>query len=548
VSSNNYAVGGLVGQNGLEGTNYGTVSNSYATGTVSGSARGIGGLAGLNYGTISNSHATGRVTNGTSTSNSWSGGLVGYNYGTITSSYATGNISGSDYSAGGLVGYDGGSAQISTSYATGSVTGTSTGDFIGGLVGYHTEGTISNSYATGNVSGASYVGGLAGENSGTVSYSYATGKVSGTGTNVGGLVGATLAPGSVVYSFWNTKTSGQTTSAGGTGMTTSQMQTQANFTSATNANGNVDPGWDFSGTWVMYNGHTYPLLRAFMTPITLTPVYNGTPQTLSNISDYTSNIANPITADIIDTSAGLTLKSSATAGKETAELNGFFSNQQGYIISYAKQTITGTGSAANGLTIANPITWGAGKLTLDAVGSIEINADLDATGTASMAAIATGGAITQAASTAIDVAGATSLTADNGVSGAGDVKYDITLSRAGDIFGGAVTADGSAITLKDATALTAILDSSGKTSLTAAGSLNVSGTVGTTLTTVTTGGTGSTTTFGKTTVGTSLDVTSTGAVTETSANILTVAGADTTTVPNPKVCVNGTCDVEIPAP
>ena len=40
---------------------------------------------------------------------------------------------------------------------------------------------------------------------------------------------------------------------------------------------------------------------------------------------------------------------------------------------------------------------------------------------------------------------------------------------------------------------------------------------------------------------------STGAVTETSSNILTVAGEGTTTAPNPDVCVNGTCDVEISA-
>jgi hypothetical protein len=95
--------------------------------------------------------------------------------------------------------------------------------------------------------------------------------------------------------------------------------------------------------------------------------------------------------------------------------------------------------------------------------------------------------------------------------------------------------------------LTANLDSSGATSLTAAGALNISGTVGTTLTTKTTGANHATT-FGATTVGTKLTVTSTGAVTETSANILEVDGKATTTVKNAHVCVNGTCDVEISAP
>jgi filamentous hemagglutinin family protein len=654
VVSNSYATGKVSGASyvgGLVGVNSGPVGTSYAMGSVSGTGSYIGGLVGKNYDTVSSSDATGAVSGA-----NYVGGLVGHNDGaTISSSYATGSVSGSA-AVGGLVGYMNGGT-VSTSYATGSVSGTGHG--IGGLVGmnYGSPGaTVSTSYATGNVTGPEWVGGLIGINYGAVGNSYATGKVSGTadffvgglvGYNggrgavstsystgsvsgssyVGGLAGFNL--GTVSTSFWNTTTSGQTTSAGGIGMATAQMQTQANFTSATSANGNVDPNWDFTGTWVMYNGHTYPLLRAFMTPITLTPLYNGTAQTLSNISNYTSNIANPVTADIIGTSAGLTLDSSAKAGKETAVLTGFFSNQQGYIISYATRTIKGTGSAANDLTIANPITWSAGKLTLDAVGGIEIDADLDGTGTASLAAIAKGGAITQAASTAIDVAGASTLTANNGVSGAGaveyditldnptnnfvgavtanglnidladgtggitmgnttatgtltvtsldgvikqaaeatvsvagasnltadnggsgakDIRYNITLNRPTDKFVGAVSADGGAIALDDVAALTAILASKGAVSLTSAGAMNVSGTIGTTLTTVTTGGTGSTTTFGKTTVGTSLDVTSTGAVTETSSNILTVAGAATTTAPNPNVCVNGKCDVEIPAP
>jgi fibronectin-binding autotransporter adhesin len=170
---------------------------------------------------------------------------------------------------------------------------------------------------------------------------------------------------------------------------------------------------------------------------------------------------------------------------------------------------------------------------------------MTATGTLTVSAL--DGSITQVAAKSVDVTGTTSLTADNGVSGAGDVKYGITLAQAGDSFGGTVTADGSAITLKDAAGLTAILDSSGATSLTSAGALNVSGTVGTKLRTTTTG-TNSATTFGATTVGKSLKVTNTGAVTESSPNILTVDGAGTTTAPNSKVCVNGTCDVEIPAP
>jgi hypothetical protein len=84
---------------------------------------------------------------------------------------------------------------------------------------------------------------------------------------VGGLVGDSVF--TVTHSFWDVTTSGQTTSAGGIGMTTAQMQTEANFTSATSANGNVNPNWNFTTVWYMPSG-SYPLLRAFMTPPALT--------------------------------------------------------------------------------------------------------------------------------------------------------------------------------------------------------------------------------------------------------------------------------------
>ena len=49
-------------------------------------------------------------------------------------------------------------------------------------------------------------------------------------------------------------------------MTTAQMQTEANFTSATPANGNKNPNWDFTTIWYMTNGVTYPMLLAFKPP------------------------------------------------------------------------------------------------------------------------------------------------------------------------------------------------------------------------------------------------------------------------------------------
>jgi len=63
------------------------------------------------------------------------------------------------------------------------------GDYIGGLVGENSGGTIASCYTSGNFSGTWEVGGLVGYNSsGTVTYCYSTGTVSGD-RRVGGLVG-----------------------------------------------------------------------------------------------------------------------------------------------------------------------------------------------------------------------------------------------------------------------------------------------------------------------------------------------------------------------
>ena len=198
---------------GLAGSNYrGTITNSYATGSVEGESR-VGGLVGYFYnGNIADSYATGSVegegrvgglvgyfynsniTDSYATSsadgNDGVGGLVGYLYnGNITDSYAAGAVEG-DRWAGGLVGYSGSNSSdyssITNSYATGAVSGTR---WVGGLVGYFYNGNITDSYATDSVEGDDGIGGLVGYfyNS-NIAYSYATGAASGTRW-IGGLVG-----------------------------------------------------------------------------------------------------------------------------------------------------------------------------------------------------------------------------------------------------------------------------------------------------------------------------------------------------------------------
>ncbi len=69
------------------------------------------------------------------------GGLVGYNEQTVSNSYSSGSVSGSV--AGGLVGENSWGGTVSNCYSTGAVTGSSS---IGGLVGLENSGTVSNSF------------------------------------------------------------------------------------------------------------------------------------------------------------------------------------------------------------------------------------------------------------------------------------------------------------------------------------------------------------------------------------------------------------------
>jgi len=244
-------VGGLVGNQG-----FGTITNCYASGAVTGSGSYVGDLVGYQYsGTITNCYASGAVTGG-----SYVGGLVGnQGFGTITNCYATGPVSGNQY-VGGLMGYQF-SGTITNCYASGRVSGSS---YVGGLVGHHGFGTITNCYASGSVSGSSYVGGLVGHQySGTITNCYANGSVSGT-NYVGGLVGHHYG-GTITNCYYDSQTTGQSDTGKGNSKRTTEMRLKGTF---------VD--WDFSDVWGIVEGLDYPFLRSFKQcgslSVTLAPV------------------------------------------------------------------------------------------------------------------------------------------------------------------------------------------------------------------------------------------------------------------------------------
>ena len=184
-------------------------------------------------------------------------GLASNNFGTITNSYVTGSVSGSS-TVGGLVGNT--SGIITNSYATGEVTGS--GDDVGGLVGSNrnitvdpNNGSITNSYAMASASGVSNVGGLVGNNvaSGTITNSYATGKARGSGANVGGLVGNNA--GTIEDSYWLSSSA----SSAGTG-DTSTSQTAIELTSPTTPTMMTYSNWS-TNDWDFGRPTQYPALK-----------------------------------------------------------------------------------------------------------------------------------------------------------------------------------------------------------------------------------------------------------------------------------------------
>ncbi|SJZ88046.1 The GLUG motif-containing protein [Trichlorobacter thiogenes] len=376
-------IGGLVGM--FKGTDI-SISDSHAIGNVkssitvdsaSASSTYVGGLVGQLYGdntNITNSYATGNVTGGSGV-----GGLLGGTYWMylddsisqrhiVSNSYATGNVTatashcpGCEYygngDAGGLVGWVDNLAIIN-SYATGNVSGYR---YVGGLMalgqaGYYDSNTgkdlyiygkIDNSYATGTVS-AHYSSGVAGglvgfDDLGSISNSYAVGAVSATYS--GGLVGKTWLGTTISNSFWNTTTTGQSYAIGNnygditltnsTGLTTAQMMTASSFS---------DAGWSISATggspaiWRIYEDKTYPLLRSFLTPMSVTAnnaaknydatAYSGGNGVLFAPAGYNADrVAGSLT--YAGSSQGAT-----AIGSYTITPDGLFSDQLGYDISF----------------------------------------------------------------------------------------------------------------------------------------------------------------------------------------------------------------------
>ncbi|MCP5284880.1 MAG: filamentous hemagglutinin N-terminal domain-containing protein [Burkholderiaceae bacterium] len=350
--SGGYYAGGLVG----EVTDYSYHANTVSYGVIASQASGdvsdayiAGGLVGRYYGgygsgananTPSDLGIRDSVASGDVQASYTAGGLVGSmaSYGGVVGSRASGDVTiianGSGAMAGGLVGelsaYSGtaGDGRIQESTASGNVTlaaGTGPGanDYytdlrFGGLAGWINGPnagavTVSDSYATGNVSAVSdggrvRAGGLVGSTDSSLERTYATGAVNGTGyagtALVGGLVGELRRDGvTAEASYWATDASGQATSAAGTASTLAAMRDPATF-----------DGWDIAtagastAVWRQYEGQTLPLLRRFLTPLTLTlgdvsRAYDGTAGLGSGTLDFGGVLVDDPGAIVVDGAA-----------------------------------------------------------------------------------------------------------------------------------------------------------------------------------------------------------------------------------------------------
>jgi len=190
---------------GLVGSNWGSISDCYATCTVGPAEQRslatvnesfdrhevFGGLVGVNVGEISHCHAVGEV------SGEWTvGGLVGEAHGSISNSWSGGDVSG-DLGIGGLIGTTRRSAQISHCYAKGHVSGRTS---IGGLVGHSfRDSSINSCYVIGSVSAEQKAGGLVGMHEGTLSECSSNAPVSAIFDTAGGLVGLN---GGTIFTSW----------------------------------------------------------------------------------------------------------------------------------------------------------------------------------------------------------------------------------------------------------------------------------------------------------------------------------------------------------
>lgn len=321
--------GGAVG--GLIGNNSGSASGSVFTndGIVEGKFK-VGGLFGINRGSFNTSSLINTV-NAQVTGKQEVGGLIGKNTGKIeggrdaADSYykyqiynnGTINVTGEGTHIGGLFGTN--SGDVEAAYNTGVINAGQSSN-VGGIAGVNEQGgkldqvfnTVMTENGTDAISGGTNVGGLVGTNSGTLSNAYNTTAVKAENGVAGNAVGVNADTGTIT-NIYASNTSGKLI---GNNINTAQdaIQNAYSFvkddTSATTVldekvaqKAEESYGFDNKDdgtTWKFYDGYSNPLLKVFLTTLTVDSdqvdlVYNAGEQDL-NIGELVGNV---ITAPIV---------------------------------------------------------------------------------------------------------------------------------------------------------------------------------------------------------------------------------------------------------
>lgn len=318
--------GGIIGENSanityVNMTNEGEVHGSAsADGTME--ENGTGGIIGVNAvgANISNSSLMNRV-NGNVSGVANVGGIIGINHGVITG----GRDDKNNYYKYQI--YNNGTIQAGSYDATNGTITAVDGENIGGLLG-NNIGKLTAGYNTGVVKAeqSSNVGGIAGTNSGTLdqvfnsvvtvtktetgatdadgrklyNYTYTDGGAISGASNVGGIVGSNTAEGQLSNAYSTTAVAGNSNVANIVGSNAGQVSNIYGYevnsnTNVTNVNGgtvsksyiiNADEklengkdakkldNYEFDDKdkiWKLYDKRTNPLLKVFLTKVTVAP-------------------------------------------------------------------------------------------------------------------------------------------------------------------------------------------------------------------------------------------------------------------------------------
>ena len=290
-STEENGTGGIIGVNGYKADGTGAnISNSSLMNRVNGNVSGVanvGGIIGINHGVITGGRDDNKnyykyqiynngtiqagsydATNGTITAFAGEniGGLLGNNSGTLTAGYNTGVVdAGQSSNVGGIAGTNSGTLdQVFNSVVTVTKTETGATDADGRkLYNYtYTDG--------GAISGASNVGGIVGSNTagGQLSNAYSTTAVAGN-NSVANIVGSNAGQVSNIYSY---AANGNTNVNHGT--VTNSYIINADGTLQNGNDAKKLDSYDFDDKdkiWKLYDKRTNPLLKVFLTKVTVAP-------------------------------------------------------------------------------------------------------------------------------------------------------------------------------------------------------------------------------------------------------------------------------------